>query len=462
MSRMDRAGMKAMQLAKSPLPEQEFSRSDIPADLAALGKELSALTAAKENETFAELALSLFCFTERLHDRLLESGAREVFFLAREGQLMKRLFDRYQARRFQTGAPHIRSHYLEVSRRSTFLPSLGPLASESFETLFRQYRRISGEEFLLNLGLEALMPQLESTMRAHDFRMRQEDFPTSALFADLLTNAIFRSKYEAARLDRRAAFFSYLDTFERQGQADVLHLVDVGWKGTIQDNLCRLFRQAESEGARAAPRIEGMYLGLVASGAAGPGNPKHGVLFSALDGGTPHHRIFNENRALFEVMLAADHGSAASYHMLPDGRGAPVQGTFAEEALFRSLIAPAQRRLLDRFESIDALLCGKSYEASWLLRVAARHHARMVFQATPHEIEWFGGVYHVENFGVFENSHFVGREQRGFFARCAFAWDVIVNRRRTELGFWPWLSIRRRSFSGLAYAYRLLRCGRLA
>jgi predicted HAD superfamily hydrolase len=120
-------------------------------------KHIANSAIAKANyDLFPELATTLLYFIARLHDALVEQGVRQVYFLSREGQPLKRMFDLYQNK--VSGS--ITSYYLEVSRRSTLLPSLEPLAEEGFETLFRQYRRISLFEFLSSLGLEAQMRRI--------------------------------------------------------------------------------------------------------------------------------------------------------------------------------------------------------------------------------------------------------------------------------------------------------------
>nr|EIU2726600.1 hypothetical protein [Pseudomonas aeruginosa] len=120
-------------------------------------KHISNGALAKSNyDLFPELATTLLYFIEKLHEALVKQGVEQVYFLSREGQPLKRMFDLYQNK--VSGS--IESHYLEVSRRSTLLPSLKSLAEEGFETLFRQYRRISLFEFLSSLGLEAQMRRI--------------------------------------------------------------------------------------------------------------------------------------------------------------------------------------------------------------------------------------------------------------------------------------------------------------
>ncbi|WKZ85937.1 hypothetical protein N5B55_02980 [Ralstonia pickettii] len=451
-------GMATILLDRAARHDMYASLARRAADRAATEREIDACLAGDKASAFPELALTLFTFTERLYASLLGAGVRDVFFLAREGQLLKQLFDHYQNQRTPTADMQIRSHYLEVSRRATFLPSLGPLETERFEILFRQYRRISAEEFLLNLSLEHMLPQLERELPGHDLHVREEDLPTSPVFQELLANEGFRTAYETARVNGRKAMLAYLDGFALQAPNAALTIVDVGWKGTIQDNLRRLFQAEEAEGGRPAKALNGVYLGLVSAGEAGPGNEKRGLMFSAIDGRTPHYAVFNENRALFEVMLAADHGSAAAYRLRPDGQGEVVLGEFSERSLFETKVRPEQLRLLATFERLDDLLAHRYYSERWLLAVTARHHARMVFNPAPAEIAWFTDVYHVENFGVFEHSVFGSPVVNGFWlAKMRFICALLRQRGRMDLGFWPWLRCRQRGGRLVAHFYRMYR-----
>ncbi|MEB3197415.1 MAG: HAD family hydrolase [Candidatus Sericytochromatia bacterium] len=407
-----------------------------------------------EGSVFPELALSLFCFTEALADRLLRDGVRDVFFLAREGQLLKRLFDAYQARRYPQAPFAIRSHYLEASRRATFLPSLGPLEHETFETLFRQYRRISPLEFLQSLGLEAEWPDWGDPPGL-DWTRREADFPSSEAWARLRALPAFQAAYARARAASQAGLSAYLAGFARQQADERLVLVDVGWKGTIQDHLSRFLAQAPELGFR---QVTGYYLGLVAPGAAGPGNEKHGLLFDLNQGSAPQAAVFNENRALFEVALGADHGAASGYARGEDGRGLVRRSPFEEAALYQQRVAPLQAQLVSRFNRLDEDLQRQIYAPDWLYAETTRHHARMVFAATPAERHWFQTIFHLENFGVFERSHFdQGETGHTLLAQARFAWQLLRTRPRGELGFWPWLRCRERGGAWLATLYRWYR-----
>jgi len=406
---------------------------------------------AKTNfDLFPELATTLFYFIQKLHDALVEQRVEQVYFLSREGQPLKRMFDMYRER----AGGRITSHYLEVSRRSTLLPSLGPLTEENFETLFRQYRRISLLEFLSSLGLEQQTKRIAQALGLPDGAedRREEDFPTSQTFTALKALTQFQSLYESERVARRRAFIDY--TKELSGGALPVRLVvvDVGWKGTIQDNLFALLCRESDTPVRA---VTGYYVGLVAEGAAGPDNDKHGLLFSSVGVPSPKFRVFNENRALFEVVLAADHGSIISYEATSDGHARPIRGEFEEGEMLAAEVFPVQRHLFEHFERIvHSMAEGRSIP----FEKVVLGHTRMVFNPTWHEKTWFSSVFHVENYGVFEHSRFAAPEMRPKLAeRLRFLMQVLRERSVGALGFWPWSTLYDRGGALPAAIYAAIR-----
>jgi hypothetical protein len=353
--------------------------------------------------------------------------------------------------------PRIRTHYLRVSRRSTFLLSLGSLAEESFEILFRQYRRISILDFLKSLDLDEYGSGLAAALGIEERALAavSDDLPSDVRFKSLLGLPDFRRIYEAERVARGDAFERYVRSFlDSASLPDVLHVVDVGWKGSIQDNLYNWFRRRHGDSAR----IEGYYLGLVATGAMSDANRKSGLLFSNVHGRTRGFHIFNENRSLFEIVLHADHGSARRYLVESDGTPKVVEDQFSENDMITEKVHPVSHSIMELFRQIAVTSAASPIPDSDLSELTAKKHSRMVFRPSAKEIEWVFSVSHVENFGVFEESSFgAPNAVCSSRDRARFTWAVLCRRRPSELGFWPWLSIRTRGLPGLASVYALVR-----
>jgi hypothetical protein len=405
------------------------------------------------HDIFPELANTLLYFIDKLYKALVEEGVEQIYFLSREGQPLMRMFDLFRDR----VAGSIRSHYLEVSRRSTLLPSLGPLSEETFETLFRQYRRISLIEFLSSLGLEAQTRSIEQALGlpVSAASTREDDFPTCPTFVALKALPLFQELYESERLSRRRAFITYLAELSGGTPPSRLVLVDVGWKGTIQDNLFSLLC---CTGETPVHAVTGYYIGLVAPGAANPRNDKYGLVFSSVGERSPKFHVFNENRALFEVALAAHHGSIVSYEISSGGSARAIQGAFEEREMLEAEVFPVQRFLVARFERLLATVCSSGEVQSLSFAEVVRAHARMVFNPTLCEREWFSAVFHVENYGVFERSRFASAEPRaGFIQRLLFVKHLLRHRDVCMLGFWPWSTIHQRAGAIAAAIYAAMR-----
>ena len=449
-----KCGLHAFHLSRHQSKGQYPALAATRETRSAISDQVKAALKSIEPAVFPELALSLYCFTENLYDSLIARGIRDVFFVAREGEFLKRLFESYQARRTPTSKLYIRSHYLEASRRATFLPSLGPLESESFDALFRQYRRISARDFLMSLGLEDSLPFVKQLVGT-DTSIRIEDFPSSSIYRAIKATPEFQLAYETQRCSRRAAFISYLQSFPLQEKSSTLCLVDVGWKGTTQDNISRIFKQAPEQRINS---IEGFYVGLLPGAATDPTSKKHGALFSLIEPYSPWFRVFNENRTLFEVMLMSEHASTCAYSWDGNGRGIPVRSVFPEDAFYRNHVRPAQEKIHFAFHELDALLFGQRHSANSLYELAARNHRRIVFAATDEEIDWFTRINHPENFGLFDDSALRVSESAAHFGkRLAFWFSLLRQRGRADLGFWPWLTCLKRGGKLCALTYRMYR-----
>ncbi|MEH2503724.1 hypothetical protein V1290_002535 [Bradyrhizobium sp. AZCC 1578] len=407
---------------------------------------------------FQDLAWSLYLFISRLDTELADSGAEHVLFFSREGKLLKEMFDLYQ-RSASPSRSSARAHYFEVSRRSTFLLSCGPLEAENFFNLFRQYRKISLGDFIKSLSLEEHFEELVDDLRLPRAALEEVsgDLPTDPRFKALLRSEKFRQAYSDGRTEGGKAFSKYLlDTFSGQ-IPNRLHVVDIGWKGTIQDNFFAWFDH-EFEDAK----IAGYYLGLIAAGNANPRNQKKGLLFSYENRSAPGFRIFNENRSLFEVALPADHGAPRQYVMGPDGTCRVLYDCFRERQMIDQIIWPISRAILANFKLIQNLQENARLSLAQIAELAAHFHKRLVFRPTAEEIEWIETVSHFENFGVFQESRFVRDRKMGLAERFKYTWQLVSRRQLGEGGFWPWLAIRQQALPGMSFLYRCYRSQRMS
>lgn len=435
--------------------QQAFYAQWRPEHLAAPKRVRQLFTeAAAKSGLFKEIGTSLWLFTWKLLRDVQQRQVQDIFFLSKEGEFLKKLFDLMQEELFGGGS--IRSHYLLVSRKATFLPSLRPLEEEDFSRLFYQYRDISPRDFLLSLNIEEGEAAALCAEAGVDFQTRLPDLVSQSVFRQLLACASFRQIYEERRRSQRRNFLAYLDSFSVPYQRDGLTIVDVGWKGTIQDNLRHIL------GGQAA--VRGYYIGHLNSATQEEGCRRQGLLFDSARPELPFFNVYNNNRSLFEMLLGASHGSADGYFTaeefarLPEGHRREIRqripleqggGLLAatldmpeERALFEKKIAPIQEQALAEASRLNRVLLRTGCvppDAEWF----ARRHARMVFTPLRKEIEFFERLYHLENFGVFEYTDFRTDGPLQLLER----WRNFVRLRRNpsmlESGIWPPIILRR-------------------
>ncbi|MBE0585881.1 MAG: hypothetical protein IH612_19235 [Desulfofustis sp.] len=402
---------------------------------------------------FPEFGLSLFWFTHRLFELAHQDRRRLLFFCSKEGEFLKKLFDRYQDIRF--GRPVIASHYLYVSRKATYICSLQGARQEAFAGIFNHYRDVSPIEFLRSLNFsekQALAICQKAGMEPHQ---KYANLQENQFFKDLIASQHFTDAYQDHCRMQRENFRSYLDHFGENYRENGLALVDVGWKGSIQNNIYHHF--AGQVG------VDGYYVGLINPSELRENNRKRGVLFSNAPAHSPYIHVFNNNRSLFEMLLGASHGSADGYfseeQFAAAGRDAgsaflehdridyhpsvTIHDLPEERMLFQKEIKPLQQTYSALVEKLTGHYMqgyGRLPTLSWF----ARNHARMVFMPTGAEVDFYARLYHLENFGIFEFTTF-DRQHRPTL-RQRFKHLVALKKDPAaylETGVWPPIILRR-------------------
>lgn len=398
-------------------------------------------------DEYEDLTFSLYHFIEKLYYELQRQNVKNVFFLSREGEFLKKLFDAYQARKVPEETRRIRTHYLMVSRKATLMVSLKPLGEEQFEMIFRQYIHISLYDFLSSLGFEEAEQEEIGRQLSFDIHEKVTDLPRSEIYQRLIGNELFGRLYEEKRVTQNTNFTKYLESFGVDFSKEAMYLVDVGWKGTIQDNILVYFGEQQ--------KIVGLYLGLVAPGKVHPLNEKEGLIFDAIHGGySKYFRIYDENKSIFEVVLGATHGSADKY-VMENGRVVVATAQQKEEReLFETLIRPIQDGIYALFQKIMEELCDRVYDVDSLERVWADIHARLVFLPTSKQMDIFYKIYHFENFGVFEFTKFKNNESVSLVQRAKNLRRLLKERSRFfQSSFWSVISLRDAGLSMLIKPY---------
>ncbi len=418
-----------------------------------LSRKLAECLRENGSSFFPEMGMTLWYFTVKLFRQLNKDKVSDVFFCSKEGEFLKTLFDQFQ--KIVYGRQVIRSHYLLVSRKATFICSLRPLQEETFDRLFAQYRDLSIEEFLLSLNFST--QEVSTICAATDVTPegRRNNLQEHQDFKKLLQDVGFQHLYETHRSRQKAIFLQYLKSFDAEWEKNGIALVDVGWKGSIQNNIYHTLNEVIP--------VHGYYIGLLSPSGLTEKNRKSGIIFSDYPKHTPYIHVYNNNRSLFEMLLGASHGSADGYFPVKDlkkllgERGSTMGPVFEgetesavttldlpeERRLFQQAIAPLQHQYLQLFLAVTQMYVRTEAalpDEEWFARV----HSRMVFRPHKAEVDFFSELYHLENFGLFEFTHFSNDASIGLKERFNNLRKLLrAPATFLETGIWPPIILKR-------------------
>lgn len=265
-------------------------------------KKIKQISCKKEvNTEFNGFVPILILFISRLYESLIKENCRKVLFCSREGQKLKVLFDEYQ--RILFGDIKITSHYFYVSRRSTFLPSLRDVNSEDFSRIFRQYKVLTLYDFLSSIGFKKNEIYEIQKMISCNLEQEVSSPKNDAFLKKFISNPHFINIYDKKRKCQKNLLKQYIHQFGIDIDSETVHIVDIGWKGTIQDNLFNAFDQNTN--------IHGYYFGLFKHEKSNK-NAKSGLIFSQSPE-SKNYNILSYNYVELERVFAANHGPTLGY-----------------------------------------------------------------------------------------------------------------------------------------------------
>lgn len=264
---------------------------------------------------------------------------RRLYFFTREGDFFKKLYDQIAEHEKAAGSMPT-AHVLEVSRMSTFFPSVRKITIHEMMRMWRQYPTQSMRMLCrsLNIELDSIQSCLDQYEIPADERIRQpwKDSRIRQMFADVS----FVQIMERARDQKRSQIFRYLRQHGWSGsEAETIGIVDIGWKGTIQDNLCYLYPNY---------KIVGFYLGLQPFLSDQPANARK---YGYLDGYPLRHTVLLTVRPL-EMLCSSLNGSVTAYAWNGQTVQAVRKKDRKENVVLRSYSMPMQRKILKQTDAM--------------------------------------------------------------------------------------------------------------
>lgn len=175
-----------------------------------------------------------------------------IYFFTREGIFLKRLYDEIvRLDPYNTNYP--KSHLLEVSRLATFLPSLREISLEELMRMWNQYSIQTPKAFIKTLKLDESIASKK--FKEYGFELNDDIvYPwMNDSFVSLFNDEEFNNHIKNRHEEERISSLEYLNSFENIKHKEPIMIVDIGWRGTIHDNICHMLPENY---------IFGAYLGL--------------------------------------------------------------------------------------------------------------------------------------------------------------------------------------------------------
>lgn len=458
-------GMKAIHLNRQNNYEEykQYLETHNPQKVMATINKLSK----NSSNDFENTIFSLFNFIEKLYYNLLKRNANEVFFLSREGEYLKKLFDYYCENAY---CKKINSHYLYVSRKATYLPSLKEIEKEDFASLLNQYSNITVLEFLKSLNFEQneikeilisykkdakeILNKIVTTKRTKKslrniitdcVNVKIPFFKQSGTLKVLKNNVTFKRLYEEKRIEQKNNFIKYI---KDKTDNKKIYVVDIGWNGSIQNNIQEILGHEYN--------VEGFYFGLNRRNKKEK-YQKNGLIFNNYPV-NKEYSLYNENRALYEIILGASHGSANKYNL--NGNGKIEVSLFAlkeEERIFNDIIRPLQERMFEIYKELVNVLGNGFFDNQEIYKKFNRIQFTMLFKPNKSQLQFFNKIHHYENFGVFEFTEFNKNKKITLFRYIKEnAKFLLRNKTYFNDSYWPVLKLKNFNMYVPYYMYYLI------
>lgn len=312
----------------------------------------------EKEKGLSNYAFSLYLYIKRMYQSGLDDGIDKIFFLSREGLFLKRLFDYYQEN--SINQRKIETRYLYVSRKAVSLAALKEINKEEFEYL-RVYNGINTIKFLESLNFTEKEISLIVKKRKKDAEIEYQCYFESQEFEKLKRNELFIEIYDNKRQTALKNLKTYLEKTGYNVQEKIA-VADVGWNGTIQDKLYKIFNQE---------LLIGYYIGSVGTSDVCR-KLKKGLLFTGKS--KSKSNVFIYKKYNYEYLCVANHGATAGY----DEDGNPIIVPDDDIELYGKYFKDIQEAIFRKFKEIDCIVKKSGITDKMLERIIINRHALMM------------------------------------------------------------------------------------
>lgn len=379
----------------------EFGPAGIAACSAELDRELqrmpSSEAAYEAGERAGRLTAPLAVVqVARAIEEAYVRGLDRVHYVSREGLFSRAVHEIVEPVLRPPGVAPVAAVHLALSRRATFGASLSLPLRMSLQRMWSMYARQSARAMLTSIGLDPAGFADEVAAAGLSMDELVPDARRDPRIERLLADPAVATRIEAHVGQARSLLRSYV--LSRTTLDQPFLLADIGWRGTIQDNLVRALGIRESIG---------VYLGLFPFlNAQPPGSSKIGAAFDANLG---EEFAFADPPGVLERPWTPDVPSTIGFEEV-DGQIEPRLDK--ETGHVSPGIAAYQRGALAAARTVAEWMVGFGFTATALHEQAGRW-ARAVWQDPPEGLAdiWFASD-HDDSFGALNVTSF-GKDAPG-------------------------------------------------
>lgn len=346
-------------------------------------------------------------FAHRLAERCREENITRVYFAAREGFILKRVFESISPIVWpDNNGPEL--VYLCVSRLTTFLASAQSYGSREASHCLANTHNSSVRAMLAPYHIDPVL----LTARAAKYDVDDIDAPLiysdgdpenlidrtplGKIISDPFIQKLLNQKHQAAYKNLRS--YLYSTGFFKAGQAA---FVDVGWTAQIQDNIFHAYKDRAD-----FPLLFGFYLGIrsAAKKTETPHNRIEGLLTDQSVPDWHGSAVFLFVQAL-EAITRAPHGTVIGYQWdLEGGRHLPVfksdnESTRQHERKDDELIVRIQSGILAYAEEYTNVASILSLSSEHYLKYSSSLLDRVLRFPNKQEAKWLLGLSNVADLG---------------------------------------------------------------
>ena len=335
-------------------------------------------------------SLCLFSFVLYVMECAVADKVEKLFFFTREGEFFLTLYRR-AAEIGILGCQVPEGALLEVSRISTFAGSLRTLSCTELMRIWNQYSVQSLYALLISLDIDPL--RFADKAASYGIEIDKEiAYP----WQDTRVHAFLEDEWVKGEIGRelarkKADLLSCLASVGLPGQHAKVGIVDIGWRGTIQDNLAYVLPTVQ---------LNGYYLGLLRYLNAQPSNSRKRAFGPNLNEAVSNHADLLDFVAPVEMLCNSPHGSVQRYNVTETGVEVSRLVDLAETHVYDSYIRHFQAGVIDSVAYWSDFVRTHAYTSAEIRPLALEIWGRLIQGPPSFLSRAYFELNHNETFGV--------------------------------------------------------------